>query len=140
MIVRAAAPDHYPWIAERANLAIGPAFRAIEAVDAVGRIHGMVGYDGWTPNAVCMHVALENPACLRHLLVPGFGIPFVELGRGVALAHVLSTNARSLALVPRVGFRFVCRVRDGFKPGIDSVWFEMRKEECRWIRAARKAA
>lgn len=139
MIVRAAPTEHYAWIAERANLAIGPAFRAIEAVDDAGRIHGMVGYDGWTPNAVCMHVALDNPACMRHLLIPGFGIPFIELGRGVALAQVLSTNVRSLALVPRLGFRFAYRVRDGFKPGIDSVWFEMRKEECRFIRA-RKAA
>lgn len=140
MIVRPAHPDHYAWIAQRAGLTAGPSFRAIEAVDEAGRIHGMVGYDGWTENAVCLHVALENPACLRHLLKPGFGIPFVELGRGVALASVLSTNERSLALVPRLGFRFAHRVRDGWKPGVDVVWFEMRREECRWIREARWAA
>lgn len=134
MIVRAAAPDHLPWLAERAGLAIHPALRAIEAVDDAGRIHGMVGFDGWTKNAVCLHVALDNPAALRHLLKPGFGIPFIELGLGVALAPVASTNDRSLKLVPKLGFRFAYRVRDGLDKGVDLIWFEMRKEECRHIR------
>lgn len=140
MIVRAAPPEHYGWIAERASLVPGPAFRAIEAVDEAGKIHGQVGYDGWTPNAVCMHVALEHPAALRHLLRPGFGIPFCELGREVALACVLSTNARSLALVPRLGFRFAYRVRDGWRRGVDLVWFEMRREDCRYVKEERWAA
>jgi hypothetical protein len=140
VIVRAAPPEHYPWIAERAQLVIGPAFRAIEAVDEAGKIHGMVGYDGWTPGAVCVHVALEHPAALRHLLRQGFKIPFLDFGREVALACVLSTNKRSLALVPRLGFRFAYRVRDGWSKGVDMVWFEMRRDECRWLKEARWAA
>lgn len=133
MIVRAAPPEHYPWIASRAGLVCGPTFRAIEAVDAAGRIHGMVGYDGWTPNAVCLHVALEHPAALRALLRDGFGIPFLQLGRGVALAQVLGTNSRSLALVKRLGFRPTAIIRDGWERGVDVHWFEMRRDECRWI-------
>ena len=134
MIVRDAPAEHYGWIAERARLAIGPSFRAIEAVDESGRIHGMVGYDGWTDNAVCIHIALDNPAALRALLKPGFGIPFLRLNKGVILAQVVSSNDRSLRLVPRLGFRFAYRVRDGWAKGLDMVWFEMRKEDCRHIR------
>jgi hypothetical protein len=131
--ILAANPAEYVWIAKRAEVAIGPQFRAIKAVDEVGRIHGMVGYDGWTGNAVSMHVAIDNPAALRHLLVPGFRIPFVEFRKGVALAMVLSTNARSLKLVPRLGFAETHRIRDGWAVGVDLVMFEMRREDCRWL-------
>lgn len=140
MIVREATRDHYAWIAARANLTAGPEFKAIEAVDASGRIHGMVGYDGWTPNAVTMHIALDSPVALRSLLGPAFRVPFLGLGRGVALASVLGTNERSLALVRRVGFRELCQVRDGFAPGVDIFMFEMRREACRWLGASLKEA
>jgi RimJ/RimL family protein N-acetyltransferase len=140
VIVREATRDHYAWIAQRANLTTGPEFRAIEAVDDSGRIHGMIGYDGWTSNAVTMHIALENPAALRSLLGPAFRIPFLNLGRGVALASVLGNNARSLALVKSVGFREACRVRDGFAVGVDLVIFEMRRDECRWVSGSKEAA
>jgi RimJ/RimL family protein N-acetyltransferase len=140
VIVREATRDRYAWIAQRAPLTAGTEFRAIEAVDAAGRIHGMVGYDGWTPNAVTMHIALENPAALRSLMEPMFRIPFFSLGRGVALASVLGTNARSLALVRHVGFREACRIRDGHSVGVDLVFFEMRREDCRWASESNKEA
>lgn len=140
MIVRPAHPTSYPWLASRANLVIGPAFRAIEAVDATGRIHGMVGYDGWTDNAVCMHVALDNPAALRALVKVGFGIAFdpapTGCGRGVALAQVVGTNERSLTLVKRLGFEPLCVVKDGWAKGLDMTWWQMRREGCRWITEA----
>jgi hypothetical protein len=133
MIVRAAPPEHYGWIAQRAQLVPGPSFRAIEAVDEQGRIHGMVGYDGWTENMVCVHIALDHPGALRHLIKPGFGIPFLELGRGVLVAQVLSTNERSLRLMTRLGFTYLSRVRDGWAKGVDVCLFEMRREDCRFI-------
>jgi len=131
--VQAAHPEDYEWIASRATLAVGPLFRAIKAVDEKGNIHGMVGFDGWTPNSVSLHLALDNPLALRSLLKPGFGIAFDEFYRGVIVVTVLSDNARSLALIPKLGFREVHRIRDGWKPGIDMVLFEMRREDCRWV-------
>lgn len=136
MIVRDARPDEYGWIAERANLVIGPAFRAIVAIDAAGKIHGMVGFDGWTDNAVCLHIALDNPAALRALRDVGFRIAFDVAQRGIALVQVIGTNKRSLRLVERLGFRPLCRVRDGWAKGLDMCWFEMRREECRWLGKA----
>lgn len=140
MRVLPATPADYPWIASRAQLCIGPQFRAIKAVDEAGRVHGCVGYDAWTQNAVSMHVALDNPAALRALLGPGFRIPFVEFGKGVVLATVLSTNARSLALVPKLGFREVARLREAWAKGVDLVLFEMRREECRFLGEQKKEA
>lgn len=133
MLVREAPAEHLGWLAERAGLTVHPALRAIEAIDDVGRIHGMVGLDGWAGNTVCLHIALENPAALRSLAYWGFRAAFVIAGRGVALVQVVSNNTRSLRLVERLGFRRVHTVPNGWRPGIDMVWFEMQRDECRWL-------
>lgn len=130
--VQAAPRSHHEWIAARANLVPGSDFRAIEAVDRGGCIIAMVGYDGWMDNACCVHIALSSPLALRHVLRPGFRVPFVDLGKGVLIAKVLSTNEASLKLVRHLGFREVCRGRDWVRAGIDLVVHEMRREECRW--------
>ena len=140
MIVRAAPPEHYPWLIERVGCAITAGFRAIEAVDGRGRIHAMVGYDWWTETLVVMHVALDSPAALRSIVGPGFSYPFIQAGRETAAATVRASNRRSMRLCQRLGFREGWRIRDGAARGDDLVFFEMRKGDCRWIRPARKAA
>lgn len=130
--VRAAPPEHYRWIAERAHLIIGDSFRAIEALDG-DRIVGMVGYDGWTPNSCCMHVAIEEPIAIRRMIKSAFGIPFVELGKGVVLGSVLSTNKKALELDLHLGFKKLCFIRDGWAKGVGMHILEMRRENCRWI-------
>ena len=131
--VRAAPPEHYSWIADRAALIVSPAFRALEALDAEGNILGMVGYDGWTPNSCCMHVALESQIATRRLLTRAFTVPF-RLGRNVLLASVLSTNTKSLKFVKHLGFKVKARIQDGWSKGVDLVLFEMRRENCRWVK------
>ena len=138
MIVRAMPPEHYPWLAVRAQLTIGPEFRAIEAIDDAGRILAAVGYDGWAPNSVSMHVALEHPAALRHILRPAFRIPFVEFNKGVVFGTVLATNEKALRLDLHVGFREVARLKDAWAPGVDVLILEMRREDCRWIGQGRR--
>jgi RimJ/RimL family protein N-acetyltransferase len=134
MIVRAAPVEHYGWILQRIGLAPTGRFRAIEALDPrTGEIRGMVGYDGWTHNAVQMHIALASAAALRPLLRPAFAYPFHEIGLGVVLAPVVASNARSLALVAHAGFTEVCRIRDGAELGVDMVLHEMRREHCRYL-------
>jgi RimJ/RimL family protein N-acetyltransferase len=137
--VQAAPPDHHKWIAKRAGLNLHPGFCAIEAVDEDGRIHAMVGFDGWLPGAVCMHVALDSPAALRSILRPAFRAAFAPypqgFGKTAAIATVLSTNARSLRLVEKLGFRRAYVGKDWSGPGVDFVAFEMRRDECRWLEA-----
>lgn len=132
-------PHEYAWIAERAGCEITASFQAIKAVDATGRIHGMIGYSNWTANSVVMHIALENPACFRELIKVAFSYPFEQVGRNVALATVRANNLRSMRLCKKVGFREAYRVKDGIQIGEDLVIFEMRSENCRWI-GKRKAA
>lgn len=133
MIIRAAPWAHFMWLVERAGCTASTEFKAIEAVDENGRIHGMVGFDGWTENSVVMNIALDNPASFRHLLRPTFEYAFLQAKRGVALCMVRATNTRSARLCQKVGFREAYRVKDGICVGEDMILFEMRREECRWI-------
>lgn len=132
MRVGPAPAEHYPWIAQRAGLVVGDGFRAIEVVDGE-RILGMVGFDGWTPNACALHIAIESPIALRKLARQGFRTVFVGLCRRVALASVLSTNKRSRRLVEGLGFRLLTSIKDGWEPGIHMMIYEMRREDCRWL-------
>src|SRR5690349_6091525 len=127
MLVRIAPREHIQWLVERAELAWTPGLAAIEAVDDKGRIHGMVGFDGEMPNALSMHVALDNPAALRRLVKAAFRVAFNVYGKGVVRAMVRGSNARSLALVTHAGFKFVFRSIDGWAKGEDLVLFEMRR-------------
>lgn len=102
----------------------------------------MVGYDGWTPNACSMHVAIEDPIAVRRLIKPAFGIVFDEkpkgLGLGVALASVLSTNTQSLRFTKHLGFKRVAMLRDAWRPGVHMIFFELRRDE--WLRRRGKYA
>jgi hypothetical protein len=141
VIVRAAPPEHYQYLVERAGVTPSPLFKAIEAVDGKGTVHGMFGYDAWTANAVVMHVALDSPVVLRRLIMPAFEYPFVQLGLGVALCAIRGDNERSLKLTERVGFKRVYTIRNCFGGGVDQMIYEMRREDCEWIApGARKAA
>jgi RimJ/RimL family protein N-acetyltransferase len=139
MILRVAPPDHWCWIAERAKLTIGPGFGAMEAIEdlrgAEGpvRILGMVGFDGWTPNSVSLHVALDSPIALRKLVRQCFGMAFDQFKREVVTGIVLSSNERALKLDRHLGYREVFRGRDWYAPGIDMVALEMRREDCRFL-------
>lgn len=139
MIVRAAPPHHFQYLVERAGVYPSHLFKAIEAIDEKGTVHGMFGYDGWTPNAVVMHVALDSPLALKHLLRPAFLYPFVQVGLGIALCAIRGDNLKSIKLTEHVGFREVYRIKDCFGQGIDQMIYEMRREDCRWIEQ-RKAA
>jgi hypothetical protein len=140
MTVCATPPALLPWLISRVGCLYTEGFRAIMATDGT-KILGMVGYDLWTENAVVMHIALDSPAAFRSLIVPCFEYPFVQAGKGIALATVRSDNERSKRLCEHVGFRLAHRVKDGAAVGVDTLLYEMRREECRWIgRAMRKAA
>lgn len=131
-MVRAATLEEFRWLTERTGYEPGAGFRAI-VQEAGGRLLGLVGFDGWTPGAVWMHVATEAPGACRGLLRAAFRYAFEEAGRRVALGMVRASNKRSLRLAERLGFREVGRLREAWAPGEDMVLLEMRREECRWI-------
>lgn len=134
MKVQAAPPAHFAWLEGRTGCVLSRNARAIEAVDEQGRVRGMVAYDGWTVNSVQAHMAVDAPAVWRSLLRPAFSYPFEEAGKGLLLGIVPAHNKRSVRMVRRLGFRLVHEVLDGWAPGDSLLCFELRREDCRWLR------
>lgn len=143
-VVVASPPEHYEWLVKRTAVELTTGFRAIEARDSrelycrlCGNYHGvvvgMVGYCGWTPNSVTLHVALDKPLALREILKHAFEYPFLKGGRNVAIATVRAGNERIVNLCRHVGFKETYRVKDGFAVGEDIIVQELRKSDCRWL-------
>lgn len=132
--VRASHPSRFAWLEQRTGCVLTRNARAIEAVDGEGRVRGMVGYDGWTENAVQAHMAVETPSVWRSLLRPAFSYPFLEAGKGLLLGVIPAHNGRSVRLVRRLGFRMAHEVRDGWAQGDSLLLFEMRRDECKWLQ------
>lgn len=133
MKVLAAYPEELAWLANRTGAAFTPGARAIKAVDATGRIRGMVAYDGWTVSACQAHMAVDSPIVWRSLVRPAFSYPFEEARRTLILGIIPGDNPRSLAMAKRLGFRRVHEVKDGWAPGVPLVVHEMLRAECRWL-------
>jgi RimJ/RimL family protein N-acetyltransferase len=81
-----------------------------------------------------MHVAVDVPAACRGLLHSAFAYLFRDTGRLLARAEVRAGNSASMRATQHVGFREVSRTRDGWAAGEDLVQFELRREECRWLK------
>lgn len=139
MRVEAATAEDLAWLCQRAGCVLTGNAKGVAVKDSQGRTRGVVGYDGWTPNSVQCHMAVNTPVAWRALLRPAFAYPFEEAGRRVILAVIPAGNVRSVHLAKRFGLRETHRVRDGWAPGEDLVLLEMRAEECPWLRQ-RKAA
>ena len=73
---------------------------------------------------------------LRRLAVDGFGLAFNGCGRKVAVASVLSDNARSIRLIEHLGFHRCGEVDEGWAPGVSLFIYQMRRSECRFLSEA----
>jgi hypothetical protein len=95
-----------------------------------------VVYDGWTPNAVQVHIHSGGSAeFLRtEFLHEIFWYPFVQCQKMLVYTVTPGDAEASLAVSKSLGFIETYRMKDGWGPGIDMVIKEMRREDCRWIQ------
>lgn len=133
LVVQRAPPEHYAWLAEHAGCGVTHDFRAIEVAEA-GRILGMVGYCDWAPNSARLHVAVERPWVIKYLLEPGFAYPFQEVGVGLLIGITPANAIHAVKFNRHLGFREAHRIKNGWGVGVDLIVFEMRREECRWLK------
>lgn len=96
----------------------------------------MVIYDGWTHNAVQVHVYSRGPAHLlrRDFLLEIFSYPFIQCGKGLIYTITPGNAEDSLAVSKALGFSEVFRQKDGWSEGVDMIYKEMRRDECRYLR------
>ena len=75
-----------------------------------------------------MHVAFDGAHGLtRKLWRAAFDYPFVKCGRDAVYCLIYQDNDEALRLVRKLGYRELVRT-------VESVMFEMRHDECRWIK------
>jgi RimJ/RimL family protein N-acetyltransferase len=96
---------------------------------------GAVIFDNWTENSVCAHMIITKPMLLRHgFLEECFDFAFNVSGRKVMTGLVNSDNIKAQKLDEHIGFKEIARLHDGWKDGVDIIMYEMRKEDCRWLK------
>jgi len=100
-----------------------------------------VVFDSFSDNSCLAHVVVEDPLAIRAGLLYwafnyAYNIRDVSLVTGLTPAD----NTEALRFARKVGFREVYRVPEGYKPGVDYVLQEMRKDECRWLHQKLKRA
>jgi hypothetical protein len=125
------------WAAERVDITFSPRAQGIAALDASGCVRGVVVFDSWTPTAAQLHVALDTPIALRCLLTAGFGYVFRQEGRRLLWMLVNESRSHAVHLAREMGFREAHRVRQGESSDLDIILFEMRREECRWLKGGK---
>lgn len=125
--------EHWQWVKDRAHPVLcedTTGFVAKRGDDIVGAIV----LDSWSANSCLSHVAIEDPHVVRRLVRTAADFVFVHSGRQVVTGLTPADNEEALRLNKGIGFREVYRIKDGYKPGIDYVLQEMRREECRWLK------
>jgi RimJ/RimL family protein N-acetyltransferase len=84
-----------------------------------------------------MHLAGTGKRWMdRELLFAAFDYPFNQLELNVVLGLVDSSNEDAINLNTKLGFRTAHRIVDGHPDG-DLILFEMRREDCKWLRGKR---
>ena len=121
-------PVIWEWLHRRTNVPWSSDLRVIGIVRDDGTIAGAVGYNAWQTSSCFMHVAFDTAHSLnRDLLRAAFEYPFVQSGKDAVYALIDKANQECLRLVRKLGYREVYRT-------VDSVMFEMKADECRWIK------
>ena len=135
-----ATQAHLDWLVRRVGCARVADLRGVTVEDASGRTLGVAGLCSWTPNGAELHFALSSPTAIRSLAPAVAEYLFLQSERVLALARVVSSNVRSRRLVEWLGFREAHRIRGGWADGVDIILYEMRRDDCRFLRFHRKAA
>lgn len=140
VIIRLLHSVDWPWIQAQASPILCEDTTGIVAVRKDTRVAAAV-FDSWSPNSCLAHLIIQDPFVLRHgFLHEAFKFVFLTKGRGLMTGLTPANNLKALKLNRHIGFREVCRIPDGHKPGIDSVLQIMTRDECRWINLSEKRA
>lgn len=130
-----AGKTHIEWITERANLIPISDVRGIAAESDTGEILGVCAMDTWTDGSVRLHIAIDNPVCMKNYIMikEVFNYIFNTAGRLTAVGFVPGNNEKALRFDKKLGFKELARIKDGCRKGVDTVILELRKDDCKWI-------
>ena len=91
-------------------------------------ISGAVAFNAWTEKACWMHVAFDGSHGLtRALWRAAFEYPLVTCGKDAVYGLTPKRLKDAVAMNRKLGFRQIAET-------VDSIFFEMKSDECRWIK------
>lgn len=134
-MIRAASRSEIEWVCGKLPYTATSQTKGVLNVTE-DKIGAAILYDGWTPNAVHVHVYSAGPAFLfsPDYLSEIFTYGFVQCGKGKLFTVTPSSETASLAVSRYLGFTETYRMQDGWAVGVDMVIKEMKRENCRFLR------
>lgn len=128
-------PGEYPvvweWMNRRTRLPWSTDLRCIAAMRNDGSIAGAVGFNAWTMSSCWIHAAFDSEHGLtRGLWEAAFRYPFVDCGMEAVYGLTPKALKEALSMNDKLGFKRVAET-------VDAVMFEMRADECRWLKGVR---
>ncbi len=124
-------PIVWEWMHRRTRLPWSSDLRCIASMRDDGSIACAVGYNAWTMSSCWMHVAFDNEHSLtRELWRVAFRYPLVDCGMEAVYGLTPKALPEALAMNERLGFRRIAET-------VDSVMYEMRADECRWLKGVK---
>lgn len=129
------ATRDFQWLTAQTGVEFTPSARGMaDVVDGVQR--GVVACDLWGGTSAHVHFAARCAAACRVLAAEFFKWAFGPAGREVLIAIVAESNHVSRRLVVFYGFKQVHVIKDGWRRGVDFLLYEMRRDDCRWLKEA----
>ena len=121
-------PVIWQWMHERTHLPWSSDLRCIAAMRDDGTIASAVAFNAWTENACWIHVAFDGSHGLtRSLWRAAFEYPLVTCGKKAVYGLTPKRLTDALSMNRKLGFRQIAET-------VDCVMFEMKADECRWIK------
>lgn len=121
-------PVVWEWLHKRTNLPWSSDLRCLAAMRDDGTIATAVAYNAWTDNSCWMHVAFDSPhAFTREFRRAAFDYVFTQCGKHAVYGLTPKKLSAAVSFNRKIGFRQVCET-------VDCIMFEMKADECRWIK------
>lgn len=123
-----ARPIVWEWMHRRVLLPWSSDLKTIGVMRNDGSIAAAVAFNSWTHQSCWMHVAFDGPHSMtRDLIRAAFKYPFVDAGKAAIYALPHTDNADAMRFIPKMGFKQLAQT-------VDCTIFEMKAEDCRWIK------
>lgn len=125
------------WISQRSGLVWVEDFCGIAEKNKDGQIVAAVGYDHHQFCSAMFHIATDRPLS-RTLLWRAFQVPFEQWSYEVLFGVVQHGNEKSRNIAEHLGFTAFHQSR-GAHPSGALVFYEMRREDCKWLKRRKKS-
>ena len=121
-------PYYWPWIKQRVHIPLCEDTRGVVAIQEIEPVAAAI-FDHFTWNSCQMHLVIEEPRITRRLLRESGNYVFNTCGMSIVYALVPENSKAAVRFSRWGGFNEIFRLKDAIKSGVDTILFELRKEE-----------